>query len=77
MNYEPTGPPARRRVVPSVGISRRTAMGLGAAGIVGLAGAASVFDLLRKWQEAEGRRTSSEATPRPARAGLRGSGGAG
>lgn len=54
MNYEPTGPPARRRVVPSVGISRRTAMGLGAAGIVGLAGAASVFDLLRKWQEAEG-----------------------
>ena len=35
------------------GISRRAAIGLGAAGVVGLAGAVSLFDLFSKWRDSE------------------------
>jgi len=35
------------------GISRRTAIALGAAGVAGLAGAASIFDIFSRWREAE------------------------
>jgi len=35
------------------GISRRAAIGLGAAGLAGLAGGASFFDFFAKWREAE------------------------
>ena len=35
------------------GISRRAAIGLGAAAVVGLAGAASLFDLFSGWRESE------------------------
>ena len=35
------------------GISRRAAIGLGAAGVVGLAGAVSFFDFFAKWRESE------------------------
>lgn len=34
-------------------VSRRTALGLGAIGLAGLAGAAAVFDFLQKWREGE------------------------
>jgi pyruvate formate lyase activating enzyme len=37
----------------SPGISRRTAVGLGAAGVIGLAGAASFFDFFAKWRRSE------------------------
>ena len=39
--------------VRSAGISRRTAIGLGAAGVVGLAGTVSLFDFFGKWRESE------------------------
>ena len=35
------------------GLSRRAAIGVGAAGVAGLATAASVFDFFRKWRDAE------------------------
>ena len=34
-------------------ISRRAAIGLGATGVAGLAGAASLFDFFSKWRESE------------------------
>ncbi len=34
-------------------VSRRAAIGLGAAGVVGLAGVVSLFDLFSKWRESE------------------------
>jgi len=37
----------------SAGISRRAAIGLGAAGVVGLAGVVSLFDFFAKWRESE------------------------
>lgn len=44
------GTPARG---PRRGLSRRAAIGVGAAGMAGLATAASIFDFFRKWREAE------------------------
>lgn len=35
------------------GLSRRAAIGVGAAGVAGLATAASIFDFFRKWRDAE------------------------
>jgi pyruvate formate lyase activating enzyme len=37
----------------SAGISRRAAIGLGAAGVVGLAGTASLFDFFLRWRDSE------------------------
>ena len=37
----------------SAGISRRAAIGLGAAGVVGLAGAVSLFDFFARWRNSE------------------------
>ena len=34
-------------------VSRRAAIGLGAAGVAGFAGAASLFDFFSKWRESE------------------------
>ena len=34
-------------------VSRRVAIGLGAAGVAGLAGAASLFDFFSRWRESE------------------------
>src|SRR5512140_645193 len=36
------------------GVSRRVALGLGAAGVAGVATAASLFDFFSRWRDAEG-----------------------
>jgi pyruvate formate lyase activating enzyme len=45
----------------SGGISRRTAVGLGVGGIVGVAGAASLFSFLDRWRDAEAPASSFKA----------------
>ena len=53
MKPGPSSDDAALRPERTARVSRRAAIGLGAAGVVGIAGAASLLDFLRKWQAAE------------------------